>query len=186
MSVVPEFSIPAREFTLGRVLAGPPVMYCELERIVPTGEMTMPFVWVTGDDHEAFAESVRGHDIRGVANPGHRRGERVVPHRVDGGADDYGVAYPNPLEFAPVVQGDPGRSRRIAMAHAHLPKLDDMGIVEWDWEAKELSKGQAWDEIEPLLRWMVENRDELPEGWLPEGAVDYDTSDDAAGAPSES
>ena len=62
MSVVLEFSIPAQKFMLGRVLAGPPAMHCELERIVPTGEMMMPFVWVTGDDHEAFAESVRGHD----------------------------------------------------------------------------------------------------------------------------
>ncbi|AXG07579.1 bacterio-opsin activator [Haloplanus rubicundus] len=63
MSVILEFSIPALEFTLGRVLAGPPAMHCELERIVPTGDMMMPFVWVTGDDHEAFAESVRGHDL---------------------------------------------------------------------------------------------------------------------------
>ena len=101
-------------------------------------------------------------------------------------ADDHGVAYPNPLEFAPVVRGDPGKSRRIAMAHTHLPKLDDMGIVEWDREAKELATGPTWDELEPLLRWMDENRDELPEGWLPEGAIDYDASDDAAGTPSES
>ena len=63
MSVILEFSIPAQEFTLGRVLAGPPAMHCELERIVPTGDMMMPFVWVTGDDHEAFAESVRGHEL---------------------------------------------------------------------------------------------------------------------------
>ena len=101
-------------------------------------------------------------------------------------ADDHGVAYPNPLEFAPVVQGDPGRSRRIAMAHNHLPKLDGMGIIEWDREAEELSKGETWDELEPLLRWMAENRDELPEGWLPEGSVDYDGGVEAAGTRSES
>lgn len=62
MSVILEFSIPGQEFTLGQVLAGPPALHCELERIVPTGDMTMPFVWVTGDDHEAFAEHVREHD----------------------------------------------------------------------------------------------------------------------------
>jgi predicted DNA binding protein len=62
MSVVLEFSIPIEGFTLGRVLAGPPTMHCELERIVPTGEAMMPFVWVTGDDHERFVESVRADD----------------------------------------------------------------------------------------------------------------------------
>lgn len=101
-------------------------------------------------------------------------------------ADDHGVAYPNPLEFAPVVQGDPGRSRRIAMAHNHLPKLDEMDIIEWDGEAEELSRGVEWDELKPLLRWMEEHRDELPEGWLPEEAIDYDASADATGTPSES
>jgi len=89
-------------------------------------------------------------------------------------ADRHGVAYPNPLEFAPVVQGDPGKSRRIAMTHNHLPKLDDMGIVRWDRAEEELSKGPEWDEIEPLLRWMEANRDELPEGWLPEGVIECD------------
>jgi len=59
MSVILEFSIPGEKFTLGQVLSGPPTMYCELERIVPTGDMMMPFVWVTGDDHEQFAERVR-------------------------------------------------------------------------------------------------------------------------------
>jgi hypothetical protein len=100
-------------------------------------------------------------------------------------ADDHGVAYPNPLEFAPVVQGAPGKSRRIAMAHNHLPKLAEMGIVRWDREAEELSKGPERDEIEPLLRWMAENRDELPEGWLPEGAIEYGGSGGADGTRSE-
>ncbi|AZH26194.1 bacterio-opsin activator domain-containing protein [Haloplanus aerogenes] len=63
MSVILEFSIPSEEFTLGRVLSGPPRMHCELERIVPTGDMVMPFVWATGDDHEGFAESIRDNPV---------------------------------------------------------------------------------------------------------------------------
>jgi len=63
MSVILEFSIPSREFTLGQVLAGSSTMHCELERIVPTGDMMMPFVWVTGENHEEFAESVRDHEL---------------------------------------------------------------------------------------------------------------------------
>ncbi len=60
MSVILEFSLPATEFPLGEVLSGSP-MQLELERIVPTGEMVMPFVWASGDDHDAFAEMVRSH-----------------------------------------------------------------------------------------------------------------------------
>jgi predicted DNA binding protein len=63
MSVILEFSIPSREFTLGQVLAGSSTMHCELERIVPTGDMVMPFVWATGENHEAFAKNVRDHDL---------------------------------------------------------------------------------------------------------------------------
>lgn len=59
MSVILEFSVAAEEFLLGTVLSGPPKMQIELERIVPTGSMVMPFVWVTGDDHAAFEENVR-------------------------------------------------------------------------------------------------------------------------------
>lgn len=58
MSVILEFSIPAQEFQLGEALSGSP-MQLELERIVPTGNRIMPFVWATGDDHDAFAEMVR-------------------------------------------------------------------------------------------------------------------------------
>jgi len=59
-SVILEFSIPASEFQLGEALSGSSVQL-ELERIVPTGNTIMPFVWATGDDHDRFAETVRSH-----------------------------------------------------------------------------------------------------------------------------
>lgn len=61
MSVILEFTIDSGEFQLGQVLAGPPDMHLELERIVPTGLMVMPFVWATGEDHRTFEEKVRSH-----------------------------------------------------------------------------------------------------------------------------
>lgn len=61
MSVILEFSIPATGFQLGNVLSGPPDMQIELERIVPTGNMVMPFVWATGENHEEFAKTVQSH-----------------------------------------------------------------------------------------------------------------------------
>jgi predicted DNA binding protein len=59
MSVLLEFSIPATDFPLGEVLSGPPDMQVELERIVPTGDQIMPFVWATGEGHDDFADRVR-------------------------------------------------------------------------------------------------------------------------------
>lgn len=59
MSVILEFSIPASDFQLGRVLSGPQDMQLELERIVPTGELITPFVWATGPNHGEFVEMVR-------------------------------------------------------------------------------------------------------------------------------
>jgi len=59
VSVILEFTIDGESFQLGQVLAPPPEMSVELERIVPTGAMVMPFVWATGDDHEAFETAVR-------------------------------------------------------------------------------------------------------------------------------
>jgi hypothetical protein len=61
MSVILEFSIPATDFQLGDVLSGPPDMQIELERIVPTGDMIMPFVWATGKTQAEFAAMVRSH-----------------------------------------------------------------------------------------------------------------------------
>ena len=55
---------------------------------------------------------------------------------------------------------------RLKLTHSHLPKLVDMGFIDWDREAGELSKGPNWNEIGPLLRLMYEHRDELPDGWL--------------------
>ncbi|ELZ08218.1 Bacterio-opsin activator HTH domain-containing protein [Halovivax asiaticus JCM 14624] len=62
MSVFLEFTIAKTAFTLGSVLAGSPPMSVELERIVPTGDSAMPFLWVTGDDFDAFERKVRGHE----------------------------------------------------------------------------------------------------------------------------
>lgn len=59
MSVILEFSIAGDEFTLGQTLSGEPDMHIELERIVPMGDAVLPFLWVTGNDFEAFEEKVR-------------------------------------------------------------------------------------------------------------------------------
>jgi len=58
VSVILEFTVNNDQFTLGKVLSGPPSMSIELERIVPTGTDVAPFLWVSGDDYPAFEEKV--------------------------------------------------------------------------------------------------------------------------------
>ncbi|MEA5387575.1 bacterio-opsin activator domain-containing protein [Haloarculaceae archaeon H-GB11] len=61
MSVILEFTIDSQDFKLGEVLSGSPTMHLELERIVPTGPMIMPFIWATGDGHDEFEAHVQAH-----------------------------------------------------------------------------------------------------------------------------
>ena len=78
MSVIVEFSIDTEAFQLGRVLAGPPDMHLELERIVPTGNQVAPFVWAIGEDQEAFEETVRAHPAVEELRVLDRLGERAL------------------------------------------------------------------------------------------------------------
>lgn len=61
---------------------------------------------------------------------------------------------------------------RIGLTQVHLPKLADMGFIEWNQETSEISKGPDWDEIAPLLQLMHDHWDELSESWLPERTGD--------------
>jgi predicted DNA binding protein len=61
MSVILEFTIDPAEFVLGQVLESGSEMSLEIERIVPTGDQTMPFIWATGEDFETFERSMREH-----------------------------------------------------------------------------------------------------------------------------
>jgi hypothetical protein len=48
----------------------------------------------------------------------------------------------------------------------HLPQLDEMGIIDWNQDEDEITKGPDWKEFEPLLRLIAENKDELPKAWF--------------------
>lgn len=52
------------------------------------------------------------------------------------------------------------------MVHRHLPKLVDMGFIEWDRDTNEIATGPRFDEIRPLLELMDDHQHELPEAWL--------------------
>lgn len=61
MSILLEFTIETDAFQLGQVLAPPQGMVLELERIVPTGSRTIPYVWAIGDEYDRFEDAVRSH-----------------------------------------------------------------------------------------------------------------------------
>lgn len=48
----------------------------------------------------------------------------------------------------------------------HLPKLAELGVIDWDQDKNQISKGPDWQEFEPLLRLIAENKDRLPEEWF--------------------
>lgn len=50
MATVAEFAIPASDFPLGRVFEEFPGVTVELERVVPTSDVIVPYFWVHGGD----------------------------------------------------------------------------------------------------------------------------------------
>lgn len=77
----------------------------------------------------------------------------------------------NPQDDAPVLVVDSDRDadaveRLVTMNHVHLPKLADLGFIEWDSERHEVKKGPNFDEIRPLLELLDAHEDELPDDWI--------------------
>lgn len=58
------------------------------------------------------------------------------------------------------------RDIQIAMAHTHLPKLEDYGFIEWDTDENVIRRGPQFEEIKPLLELIQNQADEFPDDWL--------------------
>lgn len=77
----------------------------------------------------------------------------------------------NPQDDTPIVIADSDNERDslerlIPMYHVHLPKLAEYGLIVWDEESHEVTKGPNFDEIRPLLKLLNDHEAELPEDWL--------------------
>lgn len=77
----------------------------------------------------------------------------------------------NPQDDAPAIIFDSDRDdtavkRLVTMNHVHLPKLVDLGFIEWDRECHEVTKGANFDEIRPLLELLDDHEDELLNNWI--------------------
>lgn len=58
---------------------------------------------------------------------------------------------------------EPPRRVRTRLHHAHLPRLVDANLVEWDPETETITPGPHFSEAVPLLRFLVDRENELPD-----------------------
>lgn len=67
-------------------------------------------------------------------------------------------AMPDPPGDA-IVADEQLRRLRIDLHHHHLPKLVDLGFVDWDQTTDEVTKGPRFDELRPYLEPLRERGD---------------------------
>lgn len=53
---------------------------------------------------------------------------------------------------------------RVQLNHVHLPKLEELGVIEWNRDAHVVTRGPTFEELRPLLELINQHRDELPDG----------------------
>lgn len=58
MAIILEFTLPADSFALGDALEAVPNIEIELDRVVPTDQQALPYLWVEGGDLEAFEQHI--------------------------------------------------------------------------------------------------------------------------------
>lgn len=64
-----------------------------------------------------------------------------------------------------LLRGGDREEVRSELREVHLPMLEEAGIIEWNRETGEISKGPNFDEVEPLLEAMEAHSDELAPFW---------------------
>lgn len=52
-----------------------------------------------------------------------------------------------------------------ALAHNHIPMLEDHGYVTWDQDSNTIKRGPDWDEVATLIELLYDHRDDLPGNW---------------------
>lgn len=58
MSVIAVFTVPADQFALGEILEVRPGVQVRLESMVPTGDRTVPYFWVSKEDTKAVEQTL--------------------------------------------------------------------------------------------------------------------------------
>jgi hypothetical protein len=58
-----------------------------------------------------------------------------------------------------------GSAVTVGLHHQHLPRLEDMGLIEWDREASAVERGPRFEEFRPLLETLDENAEQYAWDW---------------------
>ena len=109
MSVVVEFTVPTDQFAFGSALTTAERMRISLERIVPTSDSLIPFVWAAGEEFEPFERHVREDPGVEAFEPLDRLEDRVL-YRIEW-ADPGGLIEAIETHGGAVLEagGDPTR-----------------------------------------------------------------------------
>ncbi len=75
-----------------------------------------------------------------------------------------GAEDPKLLPDVTMTDGD-DHGLHIKIRHVHLPKLADVGYVDWDQESHSVTRGPKFDEVRPLLELLRDHVDVLPDDW---------------------
>lgn len=62
-------------------------------------------------------------------------------------------------------EGKAGIRIACELFHNHLPKLDSADSVTWDARTETIRRGQAFEDVEPVIRLLSDNSDVVPGGW---------------------
>jgi predicted DNA binding protein len=62
MAVIAEFVVPSADFDIGRVFADLPGVTVEMDRLVPAGEVVIPYLWIDGVSADTVTETMNAHD----------------------------------------------------------------------------------------------------------------------------
>lgn len=63
------------------------------------------------------------------------------------------------------VADDDSEDLAIKIVHIHLPKLVEMGFIDWNQEPNTIETGPEFEEIRSLVELLDEQQDELPDEW---------------------
>ncbi|MFC7133944.1 MULTISPECIES: DUF7344 domain-containing protein [Salinibaculum] len=100
-----------------------------------------------------------GDRFRALANP-YRRQLLVALLEHNPQRDD----DVDPLDHVTAAEAD-AEQFRATLTHVHLPKLAELGYIDWDRETGNINRGPNWDAAASLLQLIRDHRDELPDGW---------------------
>jgi hypothetical protein len=92
--------------------------------------------------HDGDTEG-RLDELLGVLDHEYRR--RILLALADSGAESTPPVSPS------AASGDEPDVLELELRHVHFPKLEAVGLVEWDRERDALSRGPRFEEVESLL-----------------------------------